>query len=53
MLFRSRNQRGNFGAALTKFEEKFKNKVQSWRTALRDAASLSGWHYKDELVSLN
>ena len=40
-----RNQRGNFGVALTKFEEKFKNKVQSWRTALKEAASLAGWHY--------
>ncbi|KAL4614942.1 hypothetical protein ACB092_07G089100 [Castanea dentata] len=40
-----RDQRGNFGAALTKFEEKFKNKVQSWRTALKEAANLSGWHY--------
>ena len=40
-----RNQRGNFGAAFTKFEEKFKNKVQSWRTALKEAASLAGWHY--------
>ena len=40
-----RNQRGNFGLALTKFEEKFKNKVQSWRTALKEAASLAGWHY--------
>ena len=48
-----RNQRGNFGAALTKLEEKFKNKSQSWRSALRKAASLSGWHYDDGLVSLN
>ena len=48
-----RNQRGNFGAALTKFEEKFKNKVQSWRTALRGVASLSGWHYDNRLVFLN
>ena len=48
-----RNQKGNFGVALTKFEEKFKNKVQSWRTALNEAANLSGWHCKDGLVSLN
>ena len=48
-----RNQRGNFGAAFTKFEEKFKNKVQSWRTALREVASLSGWHYDNRLEFLN
>ncbi|XP_023888140.1 uncharacterized protein LOC112000269 isoform X1 [Quercus suber] len=44
-----RNQKGNFGAALTRFEEKFKNKVQSWRTALRGVASLSGWHYDNRI----
>ena len=48
-----RNQGGNFGVALTKLEKKFKNKVQSWRTALREAASLSRWHYDNGLVSLN
>ncbi|XP_065626493.1 uncharacterized protein LOC136061013 isoform X3 [Quercus suber] len=48
-----RNQRGNFGAALTKFEDKFKNKVQSWRAALTEAASLAGPHYNGYLVSLN
>ena len=48
-----RNQRGNFGEALTKLEEKYKEKVQSWRTALTEAASLSGWHYNSGLVFLN
>ena len=48
-----RNQSGNFGVALTKFEEKFKNKVQSWRTALKEATNLAGWHYDNRLVSLN
>ena len=48
-----RNQRGNFGAAFTKLEENFQNKVPSWRTALREAANLSGWHYDNRLVSLN
>ena len=48
-----RNQRGRFGEALAKFEEKFKNKVQRWRIALREAASLSGWHYNNGLVFLN
>ena len=48
-----RKQTGNFAAAFTKLEINFNNKVQSWRTALRDAASLSGWHYDNRLVSLN
>ena len=48
-----RNQSGNFGVALTKFEEKFKNKVQSWRTALKEATNLAGWHYDNQLVPLN
>ena len=48
-----RNQRGRFGKVFDIFEEKFKNKVQSWRTALREAASLSGWLYYNQLVSLN
>ena len=48
-----RHQSGNFGVALTKFEEKFKNKVQSWRTALKEATNLAGWHYDNRLVSLN
>ena len=48
-----RHQRGSFGVTLTKFEEKFKNKVQSWRSALREAANLSGWRYDNGLVSLN
>ena len=48
-----RHQRGNFGAAFATLEENFQNKVQSWRTALREVASLSGWHYDNRLVSLN
>ena len=48
-----RNLGGKFGEAIYKFEEKFKNKVQSWRTALREAANLSGWFYYNQLVSLN
>ena len=46
-------QTGNFAAAFTKLEKNFNNKVQSWRTALRDAANLSGWHFEGWLVSLN
>ena len=48
-----RNQGGKFGLAINELEEKFKTKVQSWRSALREAASLSRWHYDNGLVSLN
>ncbi|XP_075638429.1 TMV resistance protein N-like [Castanea sativa] len=43
-------QEGNFKVALAKQEIKFKNnieKVQRWRAALNEAASLAGWHYED------
>ena len=49
-------QKANFKVALDKHENKFKNdmeKVQKWRTALSDAASMSGWHYEDGYVSNN
>ena len=45
-----RKQEGSFKVALAKQENKFKNnieKVQRWRAALNEAASLSGWHYED------
>ena len=51
-----RKQKGNFKVALTEHENKFKNdmeKVQKWRTALSDAASMFGWHYEDGYVSNN
>lgn len=39
-----RKQRGEyFEKAFMKHEEDFMDKVESWRGALRDAASLSGW----------
>nr|XP_023874680.1 TMV resistance protein N-like [Quercus suber] len=43
-----RNQKGKFGEALAKHEEKFKDaeKVQRWRNALYEVANISGWHYK-------
>ena len=49
-----RNQRGNFGLALAKHEENFKNnmdKVQRWRESLSKAANAFGWHYKKGYVS--
>ena len=44
-----RNQKGKFGEALAKHEEKFKDdkKVQRWREALYEAGNISGWHYKN------
>ncbi|XP_065630768.1 disease resistance protein RUN1-like [Quercus suber] len=44
-----RRQKGKYGKALAKHEEKFKDngKVQSWRKALYEAANISGWHYKN------
>ncbi|XP_075657647.1 disease resistance protein Roq1-like [Castanea sativa] len=42
-----RNQKGKFGEALDKHQEKFKDnkKIQRWREALHDTANISGWHY--------
>ncbi|CAJ1942235.1 unnamed protein product [Sphenostylis stenocarpa] len=43
-----RHQYGDYGDALAKHEEKFKGnllKVQSWRSALKKAGLLSGFHY--------
>ena len=51
-----RKQEGNFKVALAEQEIKFKNnieKVQRWKAALKEAASLSGWHYEDRYVSNN
>ena len=46
-----RNQKGKFGEALSKHEEKLKDyKAQSWREALFEAANISGWHYKQTYV---
>jgi hypothetical protein len=46
-----RKQDRDFGVALAKHEENFKNnmdKVQSWRIALNEVSCLSGWHYDDD-----
>ena len=48
-----RKQKGEFGVALTKHEEIFKDdtdRVQNWRIALNKVGNLSGWHYKNEYV---
>ncbi|KAH9782322.1 ADP-ribosyl cyclase/cyclic ADP-ribose hydrolase [Citrus sinensis] len=42
-----RNQTGSFGDSFSKLEEKLKEnteKLRSWRNALKEAASLSGFH---------
>ena len=48
-----RKQDGEFGIALAKHEEKFKDdtkKIQRWRKTLTRAANLSGFTYKDGYV---
>nr|XP_011465336.1 PREDICTED: TMV resistance protein N-like isoform X2 [Fragaria vesca subsp. vesca] len=45
-----RYQKGKYGEALAKHECRFKenmDKVQRWRTALREAADFSGWTFFD------
>ncbi|KAL4622118.1 hypothetical protein ACB092_06G274500 [Castanea dentata] len=44
-----RKQQGKFGEALTRHEERFKDKkkVQRWRKALCEAGKISGWDYKN------
>ena len=45
-----RNQRGDFKTALDKHEKDFKDnpeKVQRWRSALKQVCNLAGWHLKD------
>ncbi|XP_062029613.1 disease resistance protein RPV1-like [Rosa rugosa] len=45
-----RYQKGKYGEALAKHECRFKDnmdKVKRWRTALRDAATISGWTFSD------
>ena len=48
-----RKQEGEFGNALARYEEKFKDdieKVQKWRKTLAEAANLSGFPYNDGYV---
>ncbi|KAJ7960444.1 Disease resistance-like protein [Quillaja saponaria] len=45
-----RHQRGSFGKAMVAHEEKYKNdmeKVQKWKSALKEVANTSGLHIKD------
>ncbi|XP_028768509.1 TMV resistance protein N-like [Neltuma alba] len=44
-----RHQRGSYGQALAKHDDRFqanKEKVRKWREALCVAANLSGWHFQ-------
>ena len=45
-----RNQTGGFGEAFAGYEENLKDnvKVGRWRTALREAGNLSGWHLQPQ-----
>ncbi|MED6223661.1 hypothetical protein PIB30_076237 [Stylosanthes scabra] len=43
-----RHQRGSYEKAMAVHEERFKDKAPIWRAALRDAANLSGLHYKGD-----
>ena len=49
-----RNQKGKFGEALSKHEEKIKDnkKLHSWREALHEVANISAWHCKHEYVPI-
>ncbi|XP_034701341.1 disease resistance protein RPV1-like isoform X2 [Vitis riparia] len=42
-----RKQEGSFGEAFAGNEENWKDKKPRWRTALTEAANLSGWHLLD------
>ncbi|XP_021800562.1 TMV resistance protein N-like, partial [Prunus avium] len=45
-----RHQRSSYGDAFVHHERKFKDdkeKVLKWRRALKEAANLSGWHFKE------
>ncbi|KAJ9697371.1 hypothetical protein PVL29_009267 [Vitis rotundifolia] len=42
-----RKRTGRFGEAFTRYEENWKNKVQSWREALTEAGNISGWHVNE------
>ena len=46
------NQKGKFGEALAKHEEKFKDdkKVQRWREALHEMTSISRSHYNNRYL---
>ncbi|KAE9588313.1 putative TIR domain, winged helix-turn-helix DNA-binding domain-containing protein [Lupinus albus] len=45
-----RHQKGSYEEAFVMLEERFKGnmeKVQKWRSALHEAANLSGWHFSN------
>ncbi|XP_044469711.1 disease resistance protein RPV1-like [Mangifera indica] len=50
-----RNQTGDFGKAFAELEKRFMDDsemLQRWRTALRDAANISGYHSKNSSSSI-
>nr|V9M2S5.1 RecName: Full=Disease resistance protein RPV1; AltName: Full=NAD(+) hydrolase RPV1; AltName: Full=Resistance to Plasmopara viticola protein; Short=MrRVP1 [Vitis rotundifolia]AGC24028.1 TIR-NB-LRR type resistance protein RPV1 [Vitis rotundifolia] len=48
-----RKQEGSFGEAFAGYEENWKDKIPRWRTALTEAANLSGWHLLDDRYESN
>ncbi|KAK4562074.1 hypothetical protein RGQ29_004798 [Quercus rubra] len=49
-----RKQMGTFGQAFNEHAERFKEnmeKIETWRSALREVANLSGWHLQDRYES--
>lgn len=48
-----RQRRKSVGEALAKLEEKIKDdaKLQRWKTALTEAANLSGWHLTEKRLA--
>ncbi|PON79159.1 TIR domain containing protein [Trema orientale] len=39
-----RNQPDNYAAAFARLEERFQDKVQGWKAALKEASNITGWH---------
>ncbi|XP_021815337.1 TMV resistance protein N-like [Prunus avium] len=47
-----RKQKGCFEKAFCEHEQYFKDKVESWRAAMKEAANLSGWDLKNKYQSI-
>ena len=48
-----RKQSGPFAQAFDEHEKHFKEKVQTWRDALREVGHLSGWHVQNRYLNLS